>query len=393
MCTRWQRPGTMPARWTGRLRCRPSPSSCGRPPRSKPISTPSSPRSRTRHSPDYHHWLTPEQYADRFGASSDDIAKITAWLEQHNLHVTSVGRGRMSVSFTGTAGDVDQALQVSLHRYNVNGRRHFANTADPSLPTALQTAVRSIHGLHDFLMQPRSRLHQAALAPDYTSASGNHYLSPDDLGTIYNIKALWNSGYDGTGQKIVIAGQTRIALTDLQQFRAKFQLPAADPQVILVPNTTDPGTSKDDLGEADLDLEWAGATAPQASLIYVYSFDVTDAVQYINYKKLAPVLSVSYGLCEPQTATSDILTMQTWARQANAQGITWLNASGDSGGADCLTGSSGSGATRRRFTRRYSRSHRHRRHHLHRIRRPVLESHHGRQRRLGSYVHTRIGLE
>src|ERR1017187_923048 len=39
-------------------------------------------------SPDYHRWLSPEQYADRFGASPDDIAKITAWLEQHNLHVT-----------------------------------------------------------------------------------------------------------------------------------------------------------------------------------------------------------------------------------------------------------------------------------------------------------------
>ncbi len=295
-------------------------------------------------SPDYHHWLTPEQYADRFGASSDDIAKITAWLEQHNLHVTSVGRGRMSVSFTGTAGDVDQALQVSLHRYSVNGRNHFANTADPSLPTALQTAVRSIHGLHDFLMQPRSRLHQAALAPDYTSASGNHYLSPDDLGTIYNIKALWNSGYDGTGQKIVIAGQTRIAFTDIQQFRAKFQLPAADPQVLLVPNTTDPGTVKDDLGEADLDLEWAGATAPQASLIYVFSNDVMDAVQYAIDQNLAPVISLSYGLCEPQTLRSDMLLMQTWARQANAQGITWINASGDSGGADCYTGTSGSGA-------------------------------------------------
>src|SRR5512133_946810 len=57
-------------------------------------------------SPDYHHWLTPEQYADRFGVSPDDIAKITAWLGQHNLHVTAIGRARTSVTFAGTAGDV-----------------------------------------------------------------------------------------------------------------------------------------------------------------------------------------------------------------------------------------------------------------------------------------------
>src|ERR1035437_3850363 len=295
-------------------------------------------------SPDYHRWLSPEQYADRFGASPDDIAKITAWLEQHNLHVTTVGRGRTSVVFTGTAGDVEQALQIRFHRYSVDGRNHFANTAEPSLPIALQTAIRAIHGLHDFRMQSKAVL-RPALDPNYTSSSsGNHYLSPDDFGTIYNIKALWNAGYDGTGQKVVIAGQTRVKLADIQPFRTKSQLPAADPQLILVPNTQDPGTVKGDLGEADLDLEWAGATAPQATLVYVYSFDVMDAVLYAIDQNLAPVLSVSYGLCEPQTPHSDMLSMQSWARQANAQGMTWVNASGDSGGADCLSGTSSNGA-------------------------------------------------
>src|ERR1039457_2717202 len=295
-------------------------------------------------SPDYHRWLSPEQYADRFGASPDDIAKITAWLEQHNLHVTTVGRGRTSVAFTGSAGDVGQAFQISFHRYSVDGLTHFANTAEPSLPVALQPAIRAIHGLHDFRMQPKAVLH-ATLDPNYnSSSSGNHYLSPDDLSTIYNIKALWNSGYDGTGQKVVIAGQTRVALTDIQQFRAKFQLPASDPQLMLVPNTRDPGTVKGDLGEADLDLEWAGATAPQATLVYVYSYNVTDAVQYAIDQNLAPVLSVSYGLCEPLSLNSDMLTMQKLAQQANAEGMTWVNAAGDSGGADCLSGTSSNGA-------------------------------------------------
>ena len=295
-------------------------------------------------SSDYHRWLSPEQYADRFGASPDDIAKITAWLEQHNLHVSAVGRGRTSIAFTGVASDIEQTLQISFHRYNVDGRDHFANTGEPSLPVAIQAAIGSIHGLNDFRMQPRALFHRS-LEPNYTSSTtGNHYLSPDDLGTIYNIKALWNAGYDGAGQKIVIAGQTQVDLADIQQFRARFQLPASDPQLILVPNTRDPGTVKGDLGEADLDLEWAGATAPQATLLYVYSRDVMDAVQYAIDQNLAPVISVSYGLCEPLTLRSDMLGMQSWARQANAQGITWVNASGDSGGADCLSGTSSNNA-------------------------------------------------
>lgn len=297
-------------------------------------------------SPDYHRWLSPEQFADRFGASTDDIAKIAAWLAQYNLQVTSVGRARTSVAFTGTVADIGQALQIGFHLYTANGRAHFANTAEPSLPVALQTAVRSIRGLHDFRMEAKAVIRAGpALEPNYNSStSGSHYLSPDDYGTIYNIKALWNAGYNGSGQKIVIAGQTRVDLTDIQSFRAKFQLPASDPQLILVPNTKDPGTVKTDLGEADLDLEWAGGTAPQATLLYVYSADVTDAIQYAIDQNLAPVLSSSYGLCEPLTARSDMLAMQTLARQGNAQGITWINAAGDSGGADCLSGTSTSGA-------------------------------------------------
>ena len=295
-------------------------------------------------SPDYHHWLTPEEYADRFGASPDDIAKITAWLGQHNLQVTTIGRARTFLAFTGVAGDVEQALEIRFHRYAVNGRNHFANSAEPSLPVAIETAIRAIHGLNDFRMQPRAVLNRTLDANYTSSTSGNHYLSPDDLATIYNIKGLWNAGYDGAGQKIAIAGQTRVDLADIQQFRAKFQLPASDPQMILVPNTRDPGTVKGDLGEADLDLEWAGAAAPQATLVYIYSQDVMDAVQYAIDQNLAPVISVSYGLCEPLTLRSDMLAMQSWARQANAQGMTWVNASGDSGGADCLSGTSSNGA-------------------------------------------------
>ena len=139
-------------------------------------------------------------------------------------------------------------------------------------------------------MQPKAVLRTRALKPDYTSTTcGNHYLSPDDLGTIYNIKALWNSGYDGTGQKIVDRRpDPRRPRPTSRAFRAKFQLPAADPQMTLVPNTRDPGTVKGDLGEADLDLEWAGATAPQATILYVYSADVMDAVQYVIDQNLPP---------------------------------------------------------------------------------------------------------
>jgi subtilase family serine protease len=83
-------------------------------------------------------------------------------------------------------------------------------------------------------------------------------------------------------------------------------------------------------------------------LVFVYSNDVTDAVQYAIDQNLAPVLSMSYGSCEPLWSDSDAKTMQSWAKQGNAQGITWVASSGDSGAAGCYyrdTGPVGATAT------------------------------------------------
>ena len=292
-------------------------------------------------SADYHRWLTPEQFADRFGASPDDIQKITAWLESQNLNVTGVARARNSIYFSGTAAQVEAAFRTNLHRFERNGQMYFANVTDPSIPAAFTAVVRGVRGLHDFRMRPRSRPHVPALSPDYTSpTSGSHYLSPDDIATIYNIRPLYDSGIDGAGQKIIIPGQTQIDIADIQKFRTRFNLPVNDPEIVQVPGTKDPGTSSNDLPEADLDIEWSGAIAPNAHVIYVFSDDVLESAHYAIDQNLAPVLSLSYGLCETEVSSSDAFDIQSWAQQGNAQGITWLTASGDSGGADCITDTS-----------------------------------------------------
>ena len=72
-----------------------------------------------------------------------------------------------------------------------------------------------------------------------------------------------------------------------------------------------------------------------ASIIFVYTYDVMNSVQYAIDQNLAPIVTSSYGSCEPETPRSDTLTFQSWAEQGNAQGITWFAASGDNGGADC----------------------------------------------------------
>ena len=88
-------------------------------------------------SPNFHHWLTPEEYADRFGASQSDITQISDWLKAQGLNVSSVARGRNAITVTGTADAVQNAFQTEIHRYQVDGVTHFANATDPSVPAAI----------------------------------------------------------------------------------------------------------------------------------------------------------------------------------------------------------------------------------------------------------------
>src|SRR5208283_184130 len=101
-------------------------------------------------SPNYHKWLTPQQYADRFGASAADIAKIAAWLKSEGFTVDEVANGRNWIRFSGAAAQVKSSFQTVLHRYNVNGEKHFANATEPAIPAALQDIVGGIRGLNDF---------------------------------------------------------------------------------------------------------------------------------------------------------------------------------------------------------------------------------------------------
>jgi uncharacterized protein (TIGR03437 family) len=279
-------------------------------------------------SPQYHQWLTPEEYGARFGLSDADLATVSAWLKGEGLTVDAVARGRSWIAVTGSAAQMETAFRTELHNYLVDGKTHFANAAEPSIPAAFSGVIRSVRGLHNFRMRP------ASVKGHYTDNTGN-YIAPNDLATIYNIAPLLSSGTTGSGQKLVIAGQSQIKLSDIEQFRSTFGLSSNDPDILLVPNTQDPGISQGDESESDLDLEWSGAVARDATILFVYSDDVMTSVQYAIDQNLAPVVSISYGDCEPETPSSDLTAFQSWAQQGNAEGITWFAASGDDGAADC----------------------------------------------------------
>ena len=273
-------------------------------------------------SPNYHQWLTPEQFGERFGLTANDIAKATVWLESQGLKVDNVARGRHWIHFSGTADQAARTFRTRFHRYLVNGETHFANVDEPSVPAALEDVVGGFLGLDDF------KLRSHIVRPLSTSSKGNHTLVPDDLAVIYNIAPLYAAGIDGDGQKIAIIGDSALDLSDLRAFRKLFNLPFNDPIQILVGD--DPGINND-VVESNLDIEWANAVARGAQIVYVYGQDVFGAAQFAVDDNVAPVVSLSFGACEAYNHAS----FRAVAQQANAQGITWLASSGDTGGAEC----------------------------------------------------------
>ena len=136
-------------------------------------------------------------------------------------------------------------------------------------------------------------------------------------------------------------GQSDVSLSDLRAFRTRYNLPANDPKMLLY-STTDPGFTGSQI-EGDLDLEWAGAIAPKATIYYVYGQSAFVALVDAIELNVAPIVTVSYGNCEIEEAP---ISYRAIAQQANAQGITILAASGDSGGAGCDSQSAEVFATR-----------------------------------------------
>lgn len=310
-------------------------------------------------SPHFHQWLSSEQFGKQFGPSDSDIEKVTGWLNAHGFQVAGVAKGRTAIEFSGTAGQVEEAFSTAIHSYEVNGEQHWANAAEPSIPSAMTPVVRGVLTLHNFPRHSNAVIHgqpvkpkQGAASPYFTFTSGQttyYGLGPTDFATIYDVLPLWKAGIDGTGQTIAIVGETNINISDVNSFRSLFGLPANAPKVIL--NGPDPGIVGDET-EAVLDVSWSGAVAKNATIDLVVSastdtsLGVDLSALYIVDNDVAPVMSESYGECELALGSAGNAFYNALWQQAAAEGITVMVSAGDSGSAVCDNFNGSSFATR-----------------------------------------------
>ena len=292
----------------------------------------------TRGRPEYHHWLTPQAFGERFGVESSDLAAIRTWLRTNGFRLEPQSAGRRSIVFSGTIGQVNAAFAARMRQYRWHGERHLANSTNPTIPQAFAAVVRGFASLHDFRLQPQ--LQRGALRAQTDLTNGAHALAPGDFAIIYDLTSSYAKGLNGTGRSLAIIGRSDVQNVDINNFRSTFGLAASAPTVILA--GTDPGLVANDQTESDLDLEWAGAIAPSVALKFVTakSTNTTDGIslssQFAVEQNVADVISVSYGSCESAGDVSGGSTFynQLW-QQAAAQGTSVFVSSGDAGAAGC----------------------------------------------------------
>jgi subtilase family serine protease len=315
-------------------------------------------------SPTYRKWLTPDQFGQTYGPAQSDIDAVTTWLGSKGFTVHSVYPNRMTVDFSGTAGQIRSAFHTEIHHLNVNGESHVANMTDPQIPAALAPAVRGVVSMHDFTAHPmksaKRRPMQNARPQDTFTSQGYQTwaVTPADLATIYNLAPLFSAGYTGVGQTIAVVEDARLYdNSDWDTFRSTFGLSQYSGGSLSVvqpasaaggSNCGTPGLGGGDDGEATLDAEWATAAAPSATILVAACANTraTDGTvvalqNLVNGANPPSIISVSYGVCEAENGETSNALFNSTFQQAAAEGISVFVAAGDEGAASCDAGASG----------------------------------------------------
>jgi subtilase family serine protease len=316
-------------------------------------------------SPNYHKWLTPEQFGQLYGPADSDIAALVAWLESHGLQVETVSKGRTNIAFNGTVSQVEEAFHTSIHSFQTGTQQFYSNTTDPRIPSALAAVVQGVAHLNTIQPKPHSvrgnagkfnpetkRLEPAgASAPDLTLTSGGDflYMVPGDAATIYNtpnsFNANFSSGtsYTGSGVNIGVGGDATINSSTVVDYRSRFLGNSTAPVLNYCTSSSSCSTTAGsgyasstsaDGQEAYIDTELSGGLAPGATIYYYASSDFYTGIEAAINLNIVDIFSLSYGACESDMGSDNAL-INSWWQQAASQGIAVTVSTGDNGSAGC----------------------------------------------------------
>lgn len=286
----------------------------------------------------YHHFLQPGQFTAKFGPTAAQYQSVIDFLEGQGFTVTKTYSNRLLVDAVGTVGQLEQAFQIQMNHYQLDGRDFFATANDVSVPAAIAPMIAGVIGLDNlaqmhpqFASQAPADTHSPTTPRAATATSG---YTPQQIHTAYNFAPLYQAGVNGSGETIAIATAYTYSPSDVSAFDSAFGLSAPNVQNVSV----DGSTSQTNV-ETTLDLEWSHATAPNAKVMMYEGANsslstFTDVYNRIASDDLAQAVSTSWGTSEDNMSTATLNADDNIFAQMASQGQSVFAAAGDNGATD-----------------------------------------------------------
>src|SRR5215471_9322346 len=347
-----------------------------------------------KHSPLFHHYLTPAQWTARFGPSAASQNAVVSWARAAGLTVTHLYSNRLVVDLAGPVGAIEKALGVQINNYRLGTKTFFSNNHDPVLPASVSGIVASVDGLTSLQqMFPASPTGHEPASPAYVPgpavANGPHAAAsgsrtklraamrasarkmranggakvhitggaydPTDIysSQAYDYNALYNQGHccNPTGNPGQSPAQSTIAIatfgqqriSDIQGFHNQYPYLAYNVQEVFIDGT--PACCD---AEGTMDAEWSTAMSnsfggfQNTSKVFLYdgaNFNdstFTDMYNKMVTDNVARVFTTSWSCTEPPYGcnSTELTTRDAIFSEMAGQGWTLTAASGDRGAYD-----------------------------------------------------------
>ena len=313
-------------------------------------------------------FLRPGEFASRFGATPSAINSVTAVLRAAGLRPGRVSSNGLSIPVRATEGAISKAFSTGLRQYRLRDNRTvFANTAAPLVPASAAPDVQAVVGL-DNLAVPVPALRPAPAGAPATSgsaatpAAATSHSKPEggdsgpqacstadsdaaaedaettnQVAAAYGFPSVYGQGDLGSGTTVALYELQGYGTGDIAAYQSCY---GTDSPVTTVDVDGGPARGSG-VGEADVDIEQIVGLAPGADIL-VYEGPNTDTGAYDTYNAIvsdddAPIVSTSWGLCEPEEGSAPASAEDVLFEEAAAQGQGVFAAAGDQGSEDCVS--------------------------------------------------------
>jgi kumamolisin len=294
--------------------------------------------------PEARQHLTREEFSKRRGALEEDVRNVERFAHAYGLSIVESNLAKGSVKLAGSVAHFSKAFDVVLQNYELPTGTYRGRTGPVHIPTELQGVVTAVLGLDNRPQAtPHFRVHHAPRTSHVTTQKADGTFTPVKVAEVYDFP----SNANGNGQCIAIVELGGgFNPSDIQTY---FQntLNITPPQVSAISvdsaansPTGDPNGPD---GEVMLDIEVAGAVAPQATLAVYFGpntdqgFYDTIAAAVHDTSNNPAVISISWGGPESTWSQQSLDEFNTLLEDAATLGITVCVAAGDNGSTDGVT--------------------------------------------------------